>query len=304
MYTVAFAVASGLESEAPFLQRMPLFAQALGALYFFVSAVCTEVSFFRKIRRFSTHREAFFTSANKKRMHKSPTLETISDAEQPFASESDIPERLIEASFQPVYKETTQTQEAKLMNLFWYHKMQWILYDLAVSLNFTFTIFALIYNPDKIFRQKSDGQLLRINTYGVTSTFLFIDFLINATPIRVIHIVYPLVLNAAYLLIALTYTKLKKDAHVKVIPELNCQHMECLGVTAMILFSGTFLVHITLSLVKCLLDYVAKFPRPKERKTSSRSSRQPSRKISRASRNSDSTQMTSLDGYRTYASRA
>ena len=281
---------------------MPLFSQALGAIYFFVSAICTEVSFFRKIRKFSTHRETFFTS-NKRRLNKSPTLETISDAEQqmPFASQDDIPERWIETSCQPVYKETTQKYETKLMNLFWYHKLQWILYDVSISLNFTFTLSAL-YFRDKFIFSKSKGQVLCINTYFITSILLFIDFLMNSIPIRIIHTIYPFVLNLTYFIISIIYTK-AFHGNAKVMPELSCSKSECLKQTAIILGAGSFSIHIILCLLKCALDVVARYPKGKDSPASSRSQKPASRKISRASRNSDSTQMTSLDGCKTFASK-
>ncbi|XP_065066827.1 uncharacterized protein LOC135692576 [Rhopilema esculentum] len=302
LYTVAFAVASVLENGTAFLQQMPQFSQALGAIYFFVSAICTEVSFFRKIRRFSTHRETFFAS-HKRKLNKSPTLETISDAEQqlPFTSQTDIPERLIEASFQPVYKETTQVQETKLMNLFWYHKLQWILYDLAICLNFSFTAAALFYQ-ENIFFSSSKGKLLRIHTYGVTTAFLLVDFLLNSVPVRVAHIIYPLALNTLYFIAVVIYNK-SLNGTARLLPEVNCTGTDCLVQIAVILGAGSFAVHITLFMIKSLLDLGARHPAKKSSEPPQTSSRPTLRKISRASRNSDSTQMTSLDGYKTYASK-
>lgn len=281
---------------------MPLFAQAIGAVYFFVSAICTEVSFFRKIPKFSTHRETFFTNS-KRRLNKSPTLETISDAEQqmPFSTQEDIPGRWVETSCQPVYKESTQIRHSKSMNLFWYHKLQWFLYDIAVSLNFTFTFSALIFMHEIVF-SKAKGQILRINTYYVTSILLFIDFLLNSTPIRIIHILYPFALNSIYFIIVVINTKIFHK-NTKVIAELPCLGSQCIERTAIILGIGSFSVHIMLCIIKCILDALARYPRKKSMPDSSRSQKPTSRKISRSSRNSDSTQMTSLDSCRTYASR-
>lgn len=281
---------------------MPLFSQAIGAAYFFVSAICTEVSFFRKIPKFSTHRETFFSNG-KRRLNRSPTLETISDAEQqtPFASQENIPERWIETSCQPVYKDTTQTHEAKLLNLFWYHKLQWFLYDIAISLNFTFTVSAL-YFMNKTILSNSEGQILRINTYFITSILLFLDFLINSIPVRISHVVYPFFVNLTYFLISLIYNKAFHKSS-KVMPEIPCSGKQCLEQTAVVLGIGTVTVHLVLCLIKCILDVLARYPKSQTIQESSRSSRPASRKISRASRNSDSTQMTSLDSCKTFASR-
>ena len=303
LYTVAFAVATGLESKDSFIEQMPLFSQVLGSIYFFVSAISTEVSFFRKIRKFSTHRETFFTS-NKRKLKRSPTLETISDTELqlPFASQEDIPEKWIEASCEPVYKETTHSDVSKDMNLFWYHKLQWILYDVAVSLNFTFTLTALCFRK-KILLSDSGNYILHINTYLITSILLFIDFIINAIPLRIIHFIYPLFLNLIYFVAIVIYTRTVRDT-AKVIPALSCTKSECLEQVAIILGIGSFAVHVILCFVKCFLDVVARHQKVKENiQASSASQRPASRKISRASRNSDSTQMTSLDSCKTFAIR-
>jgi len=304
LYTVAFAVATGLESKDSFIEQMPLFSQVLGAIYFFVSAISTEVSFFRKIRKFSTHRETFFTN-NKRKLKRSPTLETISDTEQqtPFASQNDIPEKWIEASCEPIYKETTHADVSKEMNLFWYHKLQWILYDVSVSLNFTFTLTALCFR-EKILFSDSGNYVLRINTFVITSILLFIDFIINAIPLRIIHFIYPFFLNLIYFVTIVIYTQTVKDT-AKIIPALSCTKSECLEQVAIILGIGSFAVHVILCFVKCFLDAVARHQKVKDNiQDSSVSQRPASRKISRASRNSDSTQMTSLDSCKTFAIRS
>ena len=304
LYTVAFAVASGLENESRFLEQLPLFSQVLGAFYFFVSAISTEVSFFRKIRRFSTHRDTFFTS-NKKRLNRSPTLETISDKEQqvPFTSLDAIPERWIEASCQEVFKESDNVHTTKDMNLFWYHKLQWILYDVAVSLNFTFTLTALCFR-DKVLSSTSGNVILNISTYFITSTLLFIDVLVNSIPIRIIHFVYPFLLNLIYFIITVIYTKAFHNS-AKVIPALSCSESECLEQAAIILGIGSFAIHVILCFVKCFLDFISRHPEAKSNTPDTSTSQRPaSRKISKASRTSDSTQMTSLDSCKTFASRA
>ena len=303
LYTVAFAVASGLESKSRFLDQMPLFAQVLGAAYFFVSAVSTEVSFFRKIRRFSTHRDTFLANS-KRKLNRSPTLETISDTEQqiPFASQDIIPERWVEVHCQTVYKETTHTHATKVMNLFWYHKLQWILYDIAVSLNFTFTLTALCFS-NKIIFSKSGNLVLDLHTYLITSILLLIDFLLNSIPIRIVHLIYPFLVSFAYFVISVIYVK-AFHYDPKVIPALSCSGSECLEQAAIILGTGSFAVHVILCFVKCFLDVFTRHSHTTDTIPNTSTAQRPaSRKISRASRTSDSTQMTSLDSCKTFATR-
>eukprot|EP00794_Sanderia_malayensis_P005979 gene5979-6675_t len=306
LYTVAFAVATLLESTASRLSQLPFAAQALGATYFFISAISAEVSFFRKIRRFSTHRETFFQSTKKKMMKRSRTMETISDAEQGdlFQSETDIPERLIEMSLQPVFREDPPSpcEGGKIMNLFWYHKLQWVIYDISLNLCLTFTMFALIYESDEIFKGKIHGRLLRLHTYAITSVLLIIELLINNMPVRVLHFVYPFAVSLIYFIISLVSTLCYRH-DVKLFPEMNCSGLHCLEQTSIALGLGSPLVHAILCVVYCVKNRIAACCLTRKQNRDQKDTQLPARfrKVSRASRASDSTAVTVLDGYKTYA---
>ncbi len=283
------------------MSHFPFLIQILSAVYFFVSAVSTEVSYFRKIRRFSTHRETFLPS-KKRIVNKSPTMETISDAEQQgsFESETDIPERLIEASFRPAFKEMVSCESSKRMNLFWYHKLQWFVYDITLNLSFTFTIFALINAPQAIFVGKPAGRLLRLNTYGLTSAFMAVDFCINCVPIRLLHFLYPMSLSIIYFVVSVVYTE-RYGQNVQLFAEMRCEGGSCLKQMAFALGVCSPLVQLILSSLYGAKNHIVlRLSKKRYTPTEQTMKSGPSRKISRASRASDSTAMTTLESYKTY----
>ena len=235
-------------------------------------------------------------------MHRSPTLETISDVEQDVAltgiGQDIVVEQYIETSCR-YFTTEEQTFDAKMMNLFWYHKLQWIVYDISLNLCMTFTIFALIYDPKVIFVGDAKGRLLRIHTYGLMSLFLFIDLLINSIPVRVLHLAFPLAISVVYFLVSLVLT-LAYGRSVRLFPEINCNNEQCLVQMAIVLGVGSPAVHLVFCAINCAKNRIALcLSRTKQTARNAAGSR----KVSRCSRASDSTAMATLSSYRTYSAK-
>ncbi|CAH1787945.1 unnamed protein product [Owenia fusiformis] len=92
----------------------------------------------------------------------------------------------------------------------WYMMISWVLYDvtLVFSIIVTLVYFGALYDPN------NGLDHYNLNRHALNSVIVIIDFAINATPVRLYHIIYPIVYGSCYVIFTLIYWSLDKDNNV------------------------------------------------------------------------------------------
>ena len=74
---------------------------------------------------------------------------------------------------------------------------QWLLYSIATNLSILVSImyFLIIYNPEK-----DHLGLTNISRHVLNSVFILFDFTFNSLPVKLVHIVWPLIFAVAYII--------------------------------------------------------------------------------------------------------
>ena len=238
------------------LSLLPLFSQVLCAIFFVIAAVVTEISFFGKIQRFSFVRDTFDLKSDR-RKKRSPTLDTLDGHNEPvFTEEGDISQSYIDKSFHRISVSRSVAccrLNDKKMNLYWYHKLLWIVYDTAITLNIALTVYAMAIAPDvTVFSNNFE----KVHIYGITTLLILIDFTMNSIPFRILHVVYPLIVCTVYFILSLIMWK-TQGTSVKIIPEMNCTSGQCVEHIAACLGLGVPVTHIVLCGLHCLKGALA-----------------------------------------------
>ncbi|XP_013382251.1 protein rolling stone [Lingula anatina] len=83
----------------------------------------------------------------------------------------------------------------------WYLKMVWVFYNVSTQAAFVITVLYWVfeYNTSKTL------NIVNVTTHAVNSVFAFIDMLVTAIPIRILHAPGPMIYGATYLIFAPIY---------------------------------------------------------------------------------------------------
>ncbi|KAK3705438.1 hypothetical protein QZH41_007406 [Actinostola sp. cb2023] len=106
---------------------------------------------------------------------------------------------------EPSKHETESGREGAVYELppRWYHKALWVIYILAanVAVIITCLYWGLINNE----AADPEGLALDISNHLFNSVFLVIELLLSSMPIRLLHVVYPVVFTVVYMLFTVIY---------------------------------------------------------------------------------------------------
>ena len=105
---------------------------------------------------------------------------------------------------QPTYKMT------------WYHGILWVVHDMisgaapVVTLIYFGALYPLAVSEDPEFA----ASALDINIHGINTVIMIMDNFIGAVPVRLMHIVYPMIYGIVYVAWSLIYFYMDPDNHV------------------------------------------------------------------------------------------
>ena len=89
--------------------------------------------------------------------------------------------------------------ETEGTGLAWYHKLQWLLFNVAAPNAFLLSgvYWNLLYT--------GQADLLDISTHALNSVFTLIETCLGSVPVRVLHVIYPMTYAILYLLMTVVY---------------------------------------------------------------------------------------------------
>lgn len=83
----------------------------------------------------------------------------------------------------------------------WFHKAMWVIYNISASggLLVTTVYWILLFNPDKGIR------VFTIIYHGFNSVAMLADTMLTSMPVRLFHVIYPMLLGVVYVLFTVIY---------------------------------------------------------------------------------------------------
>ncbi|CAH1772665.1 unnamed protein product [Owenia fusiformis] len=92
----------------------------------------------------------------------------------------------------------------------WYMIISWILYDviLVFSIIVTGIYFGAVHDP------KDGLDHYNFNRHGLNTVLMVIDFVISGTPIRILHMIYPMIYGFIYIIFNVIYWSFDKKNNI------------------------------------------------------------------------------------------
>lgn len=89
----------------------------------------------------------------------------------------------------------------------WYMKLSWFLFDIVcvASILVTFSYFIALYPAKKAIDKNASISIEDFNVHGINSVIIFLEVLIAAYPVRLLHAIYPMTYGLAYIIFNLSY---------------------------------------------------------------------------------------------------
>ena len=85
------------------------------------------------------------------------------------------------------------------VSMLWYHKGLWVIFNMAANASI---LISLLYWT-LIFGGKTSG--LDVTTHLLNCVFMVADLMLCATPVRILHVVYALILGVCYILLTVIF---------------------------------------------------------------------------------------------------
>ena len=92
----------------------------------------------------------------------------------------------------------------------WYMKITWVLADIL----YVFALVVTIVYFTALYPLVGETNFIDINVHGINSVFVLLDAFLVARPVRLLHIVYPLIYGAIYVLFSTVYWSTNKEVNV------------------------------------------------------------------------------------------
>jgi len=83
----------------------------------------------------------------------------------------------------------------------WYHKLQWLLFDIASTMAIVVTGFywAFVYKTGNIITWWS------FSLHAINSLFMVLEHIITSMPWRLLHVIYPIIFTLFYIIVTVFY---------------------------------------------------------------------------------------------------
>ena len=94
------------------------------------------------------------------------------------------------------------------ISLPWYMKLNWLIYNVVAVFAFLVTIiyFAALYPMiARQYKVNFGPSIIDINLHAINSVIMFLEILVNGIPIRILHVLYPLIYGAVYVIFSAIY---------------------------------------------------------------------------------------------------
>ena len=154
---------------------------------YFVCATLVTVLRYKKIRDFGAHQQT------------KQLVEVVSDC--------DIQEHCTDASQcgshdEPEVVPTIELEMSDVSSMRWYHEALWVIYNIAAvgSLFVTILFWSMIYRGDY-----QDTRAMSVVVHGANSGLIVTETLLCSIPVRLFHVIYPMLYSVAYVVFTVLY---------------------------------------------------------------------------------------------------
>ena len=98
----------------------------------------------------------------------------------------------------------------------WYHGLLWVAHDTVSGAAPVVTIIYFAFLYPSLLDENSEfaGSALDINLHGINSVIMLVDNFVSAVPVRLMHIIYPMIYGLIYVVWSLIYFYMDKGNNV------------------------------------------------------------------------------------------